>query len=80
MFETREMLKVKVENSSCIEGFEYYKGTKTLRVLFKRGGHFDYTDIEEEVVRKWMLEGVNGSYGKYYNREIKTKRKEKMNG
>jgi hypothetical protein len=71
MIETNEILKVDVYGSSCISAFEYWKDKKILRVVFTHGGTFDYSDIPEELVRKWMQEGEEGSYGKFFNKEIR---------
>lgn len=70
MYEDANVLRMEVE-STAIKSFEYNKVGKVLRVNFMRGGHYDYADVEEDVVRKWMEEGEKGSYGKYYNAYIR---------
>lgn len=70
MYEDENILKMEVE-STAIKSFEYNKKGKILRVNFMRGGYYDYADIEEELVREWMKEGENGSFGQYYNRKIR---------
>lgn len=71
MLENNEKLIVEVENSACIKSFEYYKASKILRVTFQHGGYFDYSDLEYDIVKRWMQAD---SKGKFYNKEIKNRR------
>lgn len=68
MIETDELLSMEVIGSSCISGFTYFKDKKILRVEFTHGGTYDYGDIPESVVKRWMK---SSSFGKFYNKEIK---------
>ena len=68
MTENSQFLELRVENSKCISGFRYDREKKILRVEFCRGGHYDYADIEEGLVRRWMKAE---SKGKFYNKEIR---------
>lgn len=70
MYEDENILEMQV-NSSAIKSFSYNKKGKVLRVHFMRGGYYDYADIEEEIVRKWMIEGERSSYGRFYNKHIR---------
>lgn len=68
MTETNQYLDFYVEDSKCISRFHYNKETKILRVYFCHGGSYDYADIEEKLVRRWML---SESKGKFFNKEIR---------
>ena len=71
MIDTGRTLELKVEDSKCISCFSYDKETKILRVYFCHGGHYDYADIEENLVRRWMKAE---SKGKFFNKEIRNLR------
>ena len=68
MIDNEKYLELEVLGSSCISSFKYDKEKKILRVYFQHGGHFDYGDIEETLVRRWMK---SESKGKFFNREIR---------
>lgn len=57
-----------IVNSSAIAGFEYDTETEILSVRFTSGDKmYDYVDIPEEVVQKWMNAE---SVGKYFHKYI----------
>ena len=68
MIDNDKILELQVSDSRCISGFRYDKETKILRINFCHGGYFDYADIEENLVRRWMKAE---SKGKFYNKEIR---------
>lgn len=68
MVDNKKYLELEVCGSSCISSFKYDKEKKILRIYFQHGGCFDYGDIEEALVRRWMR---SESKGKFFNKEIR---------
>lgn len=60
--------KMRSVTSSDVDSVGYDASTKTMRVRFKKGGSYDYSDVSQE-----MFDGVMGaeSVGRYLHREIK---------
>ena len=70
--ETDKIISMKVPGSKCISEFIYDKEKSILRVIFCHGGHYDYGDISENLVRRWMQAE---SKGKFFNKEIRGRTK-----
>lgn len=68
MLDNGNVLELIITDSKCISGFRYDKSTKILRVNFCHGGYYDYADIEESLIRRWLRAE---SKGKFFNREIR---------
>ncbi len=64
------MLSMIVDNSSCIQRFDYDESTKILTITFGHGGKYDYPGIPKSLVERWMK---SESKGKFYNKEIRFK-------
>jgi lysyl-tRNA synthetase class 2 len=68
MVDNGNILELRITDSKCISGFRYDKTKKILRVDFCHGGYYDYADIDEGLVRRWMKAE---SKGKFFNKEIR---------
>ena len=66
--ENKDYIFLRDSNSSCIENFRYDKRVKNLIIKFFKGGEYEYPNVDENIIRRWMKAE---SLGKFYNKEIR---------
>ena len=59
-----------LKESSNIERASYSNKNQTLRVVFKSGGCYEYSDVPPEVITAWV---AADSVGKFFCSQIKDK-------
>jgi hypothetical protein len=64
------MRSIYTEKSSRIVAIEYDPDTKTMKIVFKRGGVYSYSDVPEEIMDAF---GRGGSLGKTFDALVRGK-------